>query len=318
MSSSPDTSILLPVYNGEEYLEECLSSVFDQTHECFELLVRDDGSTDRSAEILHALDDPRVRVLTGSGDENLGLFGNLNRLLDAAEAPLVRFLCQDDVLTPRCIEKEVDFFRAHPKVGMVFSKMATIDDEGTVHSRAPLGDMPEHVSSSLAIQLLYFYGCIPGNLTPVCVRRECAEAVGGFDDSFTLSGDYDMWARLCARWDLGVIHEHLVQVRAHPGRLSSQSTSQPTFIRENRRIRRSLRAELPAEIRSYTGWYHLTRRNVTKFHLCLAYLGKGQLRESLHIARAMGLVNVLAGAVFWLLTANNRLYRPQPEFVHSE
>ena len=127
-SFSPKISVVLPVYNGEDYLTDCISSVLDQDQPEFELLIGDDGSTDSSRQVIQAIQDERVRTFFNS--HNLGLFGNINRLLAEARAPLIHILCQDDLLEPNCLHSETRFFESHPEIGMSFVKAIIIDEEG--------------------------------------------------------------------------------------------------------------------------------------------------------------------------------------------
>ena len=114
ISPSPHTSIVMPVFQGMPYLPECVDSVLNQSQPSFELLVRDDGSTDGSREYLASLKDPRVRILQDR--RRFGLFRNLNALLDHTKGKWIRILCQDDRLERCCLEEECSFLEAHPEL----------------------------------------------------------------------------------------------------------------------------------------------------------------------------------------------------------
>src|SRR5439155_12820376 len=218
MSPVPKISVLLPVFNGERYLAECISSVLRQRLRDFELLVADDCSQDASRRIIREFRDSRLR--TFPRERNLGLFRNLNLLLSVAQAPLVRFLCQDDALNPQCLEAEVDFFESRPDLGMSFCKVQVVDKDGKEIDRCLLGDLPEFVPSPLALQLFFYYGCILGNLSTVCIRREYLQEIGFFNDFYEVSGDYELWVRACLGRPLGIIHRHLIRLRSHSEQLS--------------------------------------------------------------------------------------------------
>jgi glycosyltransferase involved in cell wall biosynthesis len=96
MGDQPKISVILPVYNGENYLRDALESVFAQTETNFELIVGDDGSTDRTPDILAEFGDPRMRVFRA--EKNRGQFGNPNWLLPQARSALIKFVCHDDIL----------------------------------------------------------------------------------------------------------------------------------------------------------------------------------------------------------------------------
>ena len=143
-------SVVLPVFNGERYLAQCIRSVLAQRFEEFELLVSDDGSTDHSRQVVANFSDARVRFF--SQQQNLGLFANLNFLLRAARSPLVRILGQDDVLDPECLAQEVAFFAEHPSVGMTYCKYIDIDEKGEEIHRTQPHDLPAVIEPRLSLQ----------------------------------------------------------------------------------------------------------------------------------------------------------------------
>jgi glycosyltransferase involved in cell wall biosynthesis len=308
-------SVVLPVYNGREYLEEAISSVLQQTHGQFELIISDDGSMDGSLEIIRGFSDPRIRVLDSG---RRGLFDNLNRLVREARYPLVHIFCQDDVMTPDCLEEQARFMTLHPDIGMAFSKCLVIDGQGRALSVGELGDLPEVMSASLALQCLFYHGCMPGNLSTVCVRRSCFDAVGLFDGSFGVSADYEMWVRISQRWDMGVCHKHLLNIRAHDKQLSHARSSGLAFISQNQRIRTQLLPLLPKEIQDSARSYERKRQRVLAVHFGMRCLAEGNPSVLLGIAKVFGAREFFAALLFWLLTLNNHLYEPSCQFAIPE
>ena len=309
----PKISVILPVHNGQQYLHECIASVLRQHFTSFELLIADDASTDRSREIIHGFADSRIRFF--ERNENVGLFANLNRLVEEARAPLVRFLGQDDVLEPDCLEREVAFFDAHPNVGISFCKTRRINEAGAEIGKGALGDLPEVMKPQLSLQHFFYHGCIPGNISTVCVKRDCFEEFGYFDESYAVAGDYEMWVRISRQRDFGVIHRHLVQLRLHARQLSRALPSRIAFIEEHRKIRASLLPHLPEEIRWQARIYFMLRQNVFDTHFAIRCLASRQLSAFWTIVGTLGLDNFTLGVVFWLVTVNNNLFRPRPKFV---
>jgi hypothetical protein len=310
--SLPEISVILPVYNGERYLPECIASVLAQTHRSFELLIGDDGSVDESRAIVESFDDIRIRRFFGNA--NGGLFPNLNRLLVEARAPLVRFLCQDDSLRSSCLKREIEFFGRHPEVEMSYCKAQMMDVDGKDTELWELHDLPDVVSSDLSMQLFFYRGCIPGNLSTVCVRQTSLQRVGLFDESYRVAGDYEMWVRICGGANLGVIHEHLVRLRSHEGQLSNARSSGVEFITECRRIRSKILPMLPAPVKSRSATYTAFRQNVLEIHYSLCCLAQGRFHDFRRAFAAMGAADFMTGMVCWFLTANNHLYKPEPKF----
>jgi len=103
--ATPSVSVCIPVYNGETYLGETIRSVLDQTYGDFELVVLDNGSTDNSGQIARSFGDRRMRIERNSSV--MDLVPNWNRLISLCRSPLIKLVCADDLLHPRCLELQV-------------------------------------------------------------------------------------------------------------------------------------------------------------------------------------------------------------------
>lgn len=127
-------SVIVPVYNVEDYLEECLDSVLNQTFGDYEIICVDDGSTDSSGKILsrYAKADPRVKIVT---QENRGLSGARNVGLDIASGEYVYFLDSDDKLRSDALEKLVRVAKAEKLDQVVFSASVFVDGAGSPELR---------------------------------------------------------------------------------------------------------------------------------------------------------------------------------------
>ena len=126
----PTISVLMPAYNAEHYIAEAIASVLRQSYRDFELLVLDDGSTDRTPEIVGGIDDPRLRYVRNT--DNLRLPLTLNRGLELTDGELVARMDADDVADSRRFEIQVEYLRANPQVALVGSGMTRFDDAGRV------------------------------------------------------------------------------------------------------------------------------------------------------------------------------------------
>jgi glycosyltransferase involved in cell wall biosynthesis len=309
----PRITVILPVYNGEGWLRQCVQSVLNQTFTDFELLVGDDASTDRSRAIVGGFSDPRIRLYTS--DANVGLFANLNRLLRKAKAPLIRFLCQDDALEPFAAKEEVAYFEAHPEIVLSICQAMELDQHGNVIDEWPQSaDAPIEYSSAISLQLAVYYGCIAGNLSTTCVRRAPLQGIGGFDETYHLAGDYDLLVRLCQRGPIVDLQKTLVKVRQHDGRLSLSKPARKGFVQETRRIRAQLIPMLRRGIRSHAIWYTYWRHNVQDTHCMLRCLLEGRFSDCRDIAGTMGIRDVAAGLIAWTITVNNHIYKPRPRY----
>jgi glycosyltransferase involved in cell wall biosynthesis len=311
---TPKISVLIPVYNGEAWLKPCVESVLNQTLPDFELLLGDDSSTDSSRQIIDGFGkDPRV--LCFLFDRNVGLFGNLNRLLAKARSPIIRFLCQDDLLEPTCLADEVAYFEHNPDVVMSVCRAHAIDGQDRIIGDWGPDELENVMRPQQSLELLAYHGCFPGNLSAVAARRASIEKSGPFNEAFRVAGDYEMWVRLCQVGNVADLRKKLIRVRDHLARLSRSNYAGVQFVEENRRITRQILYLLPEGTRrkviSYTYW----RQNVLDTHHFIRCLTAGRFAECSSLFKIIGARDFAAGMLAWLITANNHLYRPRPVFT---
>lgn len=301
----PALSVLMPTYQGETFLALALESVANQTFSNYELLIRDDGSTDRTLALIKSFKVSQFRVVTRATSRR-GLFPNLNGLLKEAAAPLCQIFCQDDAFEPTAFAEIVAFWEAHPKIEMLFTKNQMMDWEGNLGLEPDLTDLPAELPKLMALQQLHFHGCIPGNLSTVSFRTSTAWALGGFDESLKVSGDYEFWSRLVQAGPMGILQKNLVRVRGHAGQLSRQLSSGAPFVRENRQVRASILKIFPPDLQRAAAKFEKRRHNVLDFHLALRLLLKGKTNAAWEIFSQMGAANLFKAAFYWVITANNR------------
>lgn len=126
----PIVSVGIPVYNGENYLQEALACHLEQTFDDFELLISDNGSTDQTEEICrdHASSDPRIRY--DRVPENRGAAANYNRLVHAARGPWFRWASHDDLAHPTLLERLLEHARTAPEAVLHYGKTVLVDADG--------------------------------------------------------------------------------------------------------------------------------------------------------------------------------------------
>jgi glycosyltransferase involved in cell wall biosynthesis len=308
--SSPSVSVVLPVYNGEDYLRTAIESVLNQTFEDFELVACDDASTDESPEILASYDDSRVRVLRN--DRNQRLFPTLNRLIRASAAPLVRLWGQDDRMKSHCLEREQEFWKTHPDLGMTYCQRDAIDADGNTIRSAPPDDTPEVLTGSHVAQISFYHGSMPGNISSVTLSREALDDVGLFREDMEVSGDFEMWVRLSASYRTGFIDEPLIDLRSHTEQLSRRAGVRAKFIRENEEIYERLFERLPPSIRDHARRYNRWHRDVFYVHSMLRALSAGEWDAARDIYAVLDRwTNVPAAIARWLISGNGRWLKPK-------
>ena len=193
----------MPVYNGEDYLQECIQSIVHQTFQDFEFVILDDGSTDQTAQILGgwARRDDRIRIITSP--HRLGVVGSANRVVGEARAPLCARMDADDVSHPDRLRRQWDVLQTHADACLVGTLAEAIDARGRVVR-------PKDRSSLLR----------GGTVPPfphgsVMFRRRAFDAVGGYREVCAYWEDRDLFIRMAAHGRILVLPVPLYRLRCH-------------------------------------------------------------------------------------------------------
>jgi glycosyltransferase involved in cell wall biosynthesis len=225
-------SVLLAAHDAERFLTAAVASVLRQTVRDLELVVVDDGSSDRTAELLEEITDPRVVVVRN--DERAGLAASLNRALDLASGRYVARLDADDVALPRRLERQLAVLRGHPRLAVAGSAVLELDEHGR------LGRLLEMPSGSVAVRWHAHFGA-PFLHPTVIVDREVLERDRlRYETRFAESEDFDLWSRLLEVADGDNLADPLILYRVHAGQATQRRHDlQQAFQREValRRIR---------------------------------------------------------------------------------
>ena len=222
-AAQPLVSIVVPVFNGEQYLRESLDSILGQTHPELEVLVMDDASTDSTPAIIASYGD-RVRHVRQA--ETRGIYGNANLGIELARGEFVAVYHGDDVYEPAIVEREIAFLQDHPDCGAVFARDVFIDGAGRETGRLVLpdqlrGDGPFDFRAILNGLLTFknsFLRC-PSAMVRTAVHRE----VGVYKDAeFKNTSDLEMWLRIARRYGIGILDEPLFRYRRGHGSSSER------------------------------------------------------------------------------------------------
>lgn len=218
-------SVIIPAYNEERYIAEAIESVLVQTYRDFELIVLDDGSSDRTREIAlsYAERDSRVRV---ESHLNVGIGPTLNRGFELAKNEWVAMLQGDDVMMPDRFERQLSFLAEHPELAAAGGWCKHIDSRGRIIAK---GESP--LITFEAIENLYRANePVIINSSTAIVRKSVLQSIGGYRGKFRVNEDVDMWNRLVENgYRILAQPEYLVKYRVHAG---SVSISRARFIRK--------------------------------------------------------------------------------------
>ena len=209
MTTLPEISIVLPVYNGAKYLRESIDSCLAQTFRNWELIVVNDCSTDESGAIAeeYAAKDERIRII--HNETNLKLPASLNAGFRQAKGEYLTWTSDDNRYLPHALQRMIDFLQNQPKYQMVCAAFEYIDGEGKNLNRTviPLS-YPQICGNSVGACFLY--------------TRKVYEAIGEYDTSYFLAEDYDYWLRIDKQFQMGLIKDVLYCYRGHPQSLSTE------------------------------------------------------------------------------------------------
>ena len=236
----PSISICIPTYNGEKYLSECLDGVCSQSFTDFEVLLVDDCSSDRTMEIAkeYAVRDNRIRLLRN--EKNLGLVGNWNRCVELAKGEWIKFVFQDDLIAPVCLERMVA--AAKPDSSLVFCRRDFIFEEGTTPAArdAYLGGkslVARLFPDSTPVSARQFSEMVLNNMernligepTVVMLHRRVFQQFGGFNPHLIVSCDTEYWIRVGIHTGVVPVPETLASFRVHGGSVSAQSLAKREY-----------------------------------------------------------------------------------------
>jgi len=211
----PLVSICISAFNVERFVGEALSSVLAQTYPNTEIILLDNGSTDRTFEVARAFTDDRLHC--SRVPENIGGYQGMNKAISMARGDLLAVYHSDDIYEPTMVEKEVAYLRTHAHVGAVFCLDHFIDEEGRIYGGLSL---PQKFvgKECLGYEEVFRFFLRNQNTLLCCptfmVRREVLEAAGPFKpERYDIGADVEMWLRIVRRFPIGILNERLMRYR---------------------------------------------------------------------------------------------------------
>ncbi len=202
---NPLISVIIPVFNGESFLASAIDSVLRQTFENFELIIIDDGSSDRSWEIISSYSDNRILCFR---QENLGVVSTLNKAISISKGKYISRLDQDDLMTSDRLSIQLNFLKNHPEYAAVGTAAKIISDHDLT------GRVMNHPTSFAAISLsLYFDN--PFVHSSMLVNKSRLLDVGSYNESDgrTPPEDFELWSKLATKYQVANIPSFLTYYR---------------------------------------------------------------------------------------------------------
>ncbi len=208
MNTAPKISLIMSVYNGEDYLRDAIESVLNQTFRDFELIVINDCSTDKTSEILNRFAAQDARVVVHNNEVNLRLPSSLNKAIEKARGKYIARMDADDICLPERLERQYAFMENNPALALSSCRFMTL--KNGVISAGGCGGKCDHESLKA---LLLVTNPI---LHPGIIARADAIRSLGYDKTFTCTEDMELWTRfVMAGHKMEILPEYLMIYRLH-------------------------------------------------------------------------------------------------------
>lgn len=219
----------MPVYNAAPFLNQAIDSILSQTFENFDLLIINDGSTDKSVEIIESYSDNRIRIIHNR--ENMGLIASLNLGMEQIKTKYIARADADDVCLPARLENQVGYMDAHPNVGICGTWFENFDKNGL-----QLG--ARYANDNLHIKLKHLYQIHVSHGTAIFRNSVIKDNNLKFNPEFAHAEDYDFFDRMGQVCELANLPKVLYQVRQHEQSVSKtfSTTQQENSERVKARI----------------------------------------------------------------------------------
>lgn len=205
----PKISVIMPVYNGEQYLREAIESILNQTYSDFEFIIINDFSMDSTEDIIKSYTDKRIVYI--KNEQNMGVANTLNRGLDIAKGEYIARMDADDISLPSRFEKQVSYMDTHKDIDVLATQVFTFGAKEFNHPTSVNHD-------SLKVDML-FNTCL---CHPTVMLRGSVFGKNGirYDNAFNKLEDYELWARICNTHKIACYDEILFKYRLHENQVT--------------------------------------------------------------------------------------------------
>lgn len=261
--TTPIISVILPVYNCENYISKAIYSILKQTFSDFEFIIVDDASTDQTYNVLSAYKnkDSRIRII--KNDRNLKIAHSLNKGLHISRSNLIARMDADDWSYPERLERQYLYMKAHPDITVCGTNV----EEYETGKKWQVVTDSDQISAELLFKSCLYHPTVMFN------KYSILNITGGYHDDMPPIEDYDLWAKLSENPAIKFsnINKVLLRYRIHPDKRKFPCTSDYNYTSDTVRLRLLKRLKIYPEV------------NEINLHHCLACLympsNPSQLRE---------------------------------------
>ena len=222
--NTPKVSVCMPMLNASRYLRECIDSVLAQTFADFEFLIADDGSTDKSVEIVESYSDPRIRLIRRHHD----YIATLNCLLSEARGEYIARMDADDVMLPQRLQVQFDYMESHPDIAVLGGNMIILEN----------GKERKDTTYGGEITMLHMIECCAIAHPTVMFRGEIMRQYKfRYNANYIYAEDYALWVTILkAKCRIVVIPDDVIKYRVSPAQNSCKYSTQQSRASELVRV----------------------------------------------------------------------------------
>lgn len=210
----PLVSTIVPAFNAERYLDLAIDSILSQTYSNIEVLIVDNASTDKTADIINAY-GARVRYLR---EETKGPAAARNRGLAEAQGEYIAFLDSDDLWLPDKTERQVEYLTEHPEYGVCYSHYEYIDENGELYHNT----WAKHSTQTGVVFEDLLRHELQLGIGTMMIRRSSLHEAGNFNEKLITAEDTDLFIRLAKYNQFGYIPGPVARYRSHKESLTKQ------------------------------------------------------------------------------------------------
>jgi glycosyltransferase involved in cell wall biosynthesis len=229
---NPIISVVMPVYNGERFLNEAIDSILNQSYKNFEFLIIDDCSTDKSSDIINSYLDERITFVKNKN--NIGQSATMNKGIQFSRGKYIARLDQDDIAYENRLKIQIEFIEK-TNCSIVGSWSQTIDESGQVNG---------YFQHPIEFNIILNATCIsvPFLHSSVLMKKKDILLVGGYSENFIIAMDWDLWIKILKK---GLIIKNipkvLISFRNHSNQTSINKKMLLITYKENLRLIRTSR-----------------------------------------------------------------------------
>ncbi|UOQ87050.1 glycosyltransferase family 2 protein [Gracilibacillus salinarum] len=222
--NTPLVTVFIPVYNCEDYIVETLDSMLNQTYKNLEILLVNDGSTDKSVEVINSFNDPRIKLI--NNEKNMGIPFSRNVGLTRAAGDYLVIMDSDDISVRTRVEEQVKYMENNPEIDAAGSYYIKFNDSNERKIRPSNFTKPEE----LKIELMFFNPI--ANPSAIVRMNTVSKHKLTYSLEHFVSQDYGFWAQLSKVGKISIIPEYLLKYRSGHENITKKSKANKTLKRK--------------------------------------------------------------------------------------